>query len=292
MKLAHLILAHKEPSQLERLIKRLNHDSAEIYVQLDAKADIQAFAYLEKQYQVSFIKNRIKIYWGSYSIIQATLNGFEEILATGKQYSHINLLSGQDYPLQHNNRLLDFLFNNTSKNYMHALSIDEEWKDAKPRIQKYHFNDFMFRGKFILQWTINFFMPVRKMPKGLKPYGRSQWFTITPACTLYIINFLKDNPDIRRYFRMTWGPDEFIFQTILCNSPFRDSIVNDNLRYINFKQGEHHPQTLTMADAEELVRSGKFFGRKFNAEQDSAILDYMDAVVENESGYQFKSTAS
>jgi hypothetical protein len=291
MKLAHLILAHKDPLQLERLVKRLSHPSAEIYIQLDAKTGMKAFDYLQKLYKVSFIQKRVKIDWGSYSIVQATLNGFEEILVTGDQYSHINLLSGQDYPLQNNNRLLDFLFNNTDKTFMHSLSIDDEWIEAQPRIKEYHFDDFTFKGRFSLQKIVNIIMPSRKMPKGLKPYGRSQWFTITPACTSYIINFLKDNPELRRYFRMTWGPDEFIFQTILYNSTFRDSVVNDNLRYIKLKPGEHHPQILTMADAGELIKSGKFFGRKFNAGQDSEILDYMDAIAENGPGYQFKSTA-
>ncbi|HMG84026.1 MAG TPA: beta-1,6-N-acetylglucosaminyltransferase [Ferruginibacter sp.] len=291
MKLAHLILAHKDPLQLERLVKRLSHPGVEIYVQLDAKADLKKFDYLEKQPNVFFIKNRVKIYWGSYSIIQATLNGFEEILATGNTYSHINLLSGQDYPLQNNNCFLDFLSKNPGKTFMHSLSIDQEWQEAQPRIRQYHFDDFMFRGRFSLQRIINFILPLRKMPAGLKPYGRSQWFTITPESTSYIIDFIKNNPAVRRYFRMTWGPDEFFFQTILHNSPFKDNIVNDNLRYINFKQGEHHPQTLTMADADELVKSGKFFGRKFNAEEDSDILNYMDVIAENTSGQQFKSTA-
>jgi hypothetical protein len=291
MKLAHLILAHKDPLQLERLVKRLSHPSVEIYVQLDAKADIKTFDYLEKQHNVFFIKRQVKIYWGSYSIIQATLNGFEEILATGNQYSHINLLSGQDYPLQNNNILLDFLFTNSDKTFMHSLSMDDEWQEAQPRIKKYHFDDFTFRGRFSLQRIVNFFTPSRKMPAGLKPYGRSQWFTITPDSTLYIINFLKDNPRVRKYFRMTWGPDEFFFQTILHNSPLKSSIVNDNLRYINLKQGELHPQTLTIANADELVSSGKFFGRKFNAKEDSEILNYMDAIMGNESDHQFKSAA-
>jgi len=292
MKLAHLILVHKDPLQVERLVKRLCHPDADIYIHLDAKAEMELFKYLEELNNVFFIKKRVKIHWGNYSIIQATLNSFDQILSTGNQYSHVNLLSGQDYPLKNNNCFIDFLSNNTNKTFMHSLSIDDEWQEAQPRINRYHFGDFMFRGRHRLQQIVNFFTPLRKMPAGLKPYGRSQWFTITPACALYCINFLKDNPGVKNYFRMTWGPDEFLFQTLLYNSPFRDSIVNDNLRYIHFEPGEHHPQTLTIADADELVRSGKFFGRKFNTEQDSEILNYMDTVAGSESDYQLKSTAS
>jgi hypothetical protein len=35
MKLAHLILAHNQPKQLERLLKRLQHNNADIYIHLD-----------------------------------------------------------------------------------------------------------------------------------------------------------------------------------------------------------------------------------------------------------------
>ena len=38
--------------------------------------------------------------WGEYSVIEAMLNGLREIIATGIGYSHINLLSGADYPLR------------------------------------------------------------------------------------------------------------------------------------------------------------------------------------------------
>jgi hypothetical protein len=68
----------------------------------------------------------------------------------------------------------------------------------------------------------------------------------------------------------------------LLNSHLKNSIVNDHLRYIRFVRGAPNPDTLTIADKEVLINSGKFYARKFNAEQDSAILDYLDEVAENE----------
>jgi hypothetical protein len=280
MRLAHLILVHNNPRQLERLIKRLQHNYVDIYIQLDKKTSIEDFEYLSSLTNVFFIKNRLKVYWGNYSLVQATLNGFEEILETGILYSHINLLSGQDYPLKSNAEILAFLFSNKDKTFMHSLSIEDEWKEAQPRINKYHFGDFMFPGRYRFQAVINYLSPPRKMPIDLKPYGRSQWFTITPDCAKYVINYLKDNPDIRRYFRMTWAPDEFTFQTILHNSQLREKVFNDNLRYIKFLSGNFHPQTLTLDDATSLARSNKLFARKFNEQQDSAILDYLDSLAQ------------
>jgi hypothetical protein len=281
MKLAHLILAHKNPLQVERLVKRLIHPCADIYIQLDGKTSMEAFAHLNA-FNVFFINKRINIHWGNYSIVQATLYAFEEILESDHSYSHINLLSGEDYPLQNNDRLLNFLFNNQHKTFMHSLSIDDEWQEAQPRIRKYHFGDFMFRGRYLLQAVINLFAPSRELPDGYKAYGRSQWFAITPDCAVYVIEILKNNERLRRYFRMTWAPDEFIFQTILHNSPFKDSVVNDNLRYIVFKPGNYHPETMTIADADTLINSGKFFARKFNMESERAIMDHLDFISEAE----------
>ena len=78
---------------------------------------------------------------------------------------------------------------------------------------------------------------------------------------------------------MTFCVDELIFQTILLNSPFKESIVNDHLRVIKFVKGTYRPRTLLISDAEMLVSSGKFFARKFVLEEDTAILDYLDNLA-------------
>jgi hypothetical protein len=40
MRLAHLILANDNPTQLERLVKRLSTDESDIYIHLDIKTEI------------------------------------------------------------------------------------------------------------------------------------------------------------------------------------------------------------------------------------------------------------
>src|SRR4051812_8251666 len=134
MKLAHLLLAHTGPQQLERLITRLQHPDAHCYIHLDLKTDIKPYLFLAQKENVSFIKKRIKVYWGGYSIVQATLNGFEEILASGIDYGFINLMSGQDYPIRSIDAFHDFLSANPGKIFMHFLSVEKEWQEAITRI--------------------------------------------------------------------------------------------------------------------------------------------------------------
>jgi hypothetical protein len=282
MKLAHLILAHNNPQQLERLIKRLIYRNTDIYIHLDTKADIKEFIHLEGLENVFFISNRIEVSWTQYNTVTATLNSFEEILKKGLDYSHINLLSGQDYPLKKAAVIQEFLFKNHDKTFMKYRSVEDEWPETLSRFTKYHLGDYDFPFKFKVQRLMNWFLPKKKLPNGLKPYGFSEWLTITPVCAQYVIDYMKNNPSVRRFFRMTWCPDELVFQTILVNSKLKDSVVNDHLRYIKFIPRAYKPNTLTMEYKEILVNSGKFYGRKFNSEVDSEILDYLDNFIDNQ----------
>lgn len=276
MKTAYLILAHANPKQLERLIGRLIFSDTDIYVHLDLKSDMRAFSYLSVLPNVFFIRNRVKVAWGAYSIVQATVNGFREIVASGKDYGYVHLLSGQDYPLKSNIAIHAFFEANPGKAFMHSLDVYAEWQEAIPRLEYYHLTNYHFPGKFKAEEWMRKLLPKRKMPAGLVPVGRSQWFSISLVHVQYILQFLKENAAVVRFFKFSWAPDELIFQTILFSSPYKKDMVNDNLRYIDWSEGGASPKTITMADKEALAASGKFFARKFNPEVDEKILDWID----------------
>ena len=276
MRLAHLILAYHQPVQLERLVKRLVSGNADIYIQLDIKTNMDAFQHLASLQNVQFVKNRVNVTWGLYSMVEATIQGYQQILQSGVSYTHINLISGQDYPLKDAKTIEDFFFANPDKSFMKFKPIFEEWPESIRRITKYDLGDYQFPLRYQLQGILNKIMPDRKMPEGMKPYGFSQWMTITSDAAAYIVEYLDSHWKAKHFFKMTFCVDELIFQTILLNSPFKDAIINDHLRVIKFIKGTYRPRTLLISDAEMLVSSGKFFARKFVMEEDTAILDYLD----------------
>ncbi|MDR3712090.1 MAG: beta-1,6-N-acetylglucosaminyltransferase [Puia sp.] len=282
MRLAHLILAHNNPPQLERLVKRLIYENTDIFIHLDAKADKSEFAEIERLPNTFFVANRTKVSWADYNMITATLNGIKEILKTGNDYSHINLLSGADYPLKDPASIQKFLFENPDTTFMRFKHVYNEWQESKSRFTLYHFGDYRLPLKWQAQSLANKLLPERKLPNGLEPYGFSQWFTMTPACARYTLEYLEKHAAVRRFFRMTWAADELFFQTILLNSPLKDTIVNDHLRYIKFKRAACNPETLTYADKDALINSGKFYARKFDAARDATILDYLDQVTSSQ----------
>lgn len=277
MKIAHLIFAHNRPLQVERLVKKLISDRADIYMHIDKKSSIDQFAFCDNYSRVFFIKNRVTMNWGNYSMVKAMLSSLDEILQSNVSYSHINLLSGQDYPLQSVDKFENYLFENQGKTFMQYLSIPQEWNNAEERLKRYNLGDWKLPGKFKIQHFINRYFPGRKFPKYLQPYGGSAWFIITPECTRYVLDYLRDNSKLISFIKYIWAVDEIVFQTVLVNSHLKDTIVNEHLRYIHFKDDSPHPTVFTKHDAETLLQSGKYFARKFCLQVDSEILDYLDA---------------
>lgn len=273
--IAHLILVHSKPVQLRRLVNKLMYKDDAVFIHVDLKADLSDFENaLVNLKNIYFIQRRVDIKWGGYEMVEATVNGFKEIIASGLNIDYVNLLSGQDYPLKSMSVLNQFLSNNPGKAFMQCLDIETEWTEALFRIKEFTFNNWKFPGHYRLQQLINFFLPDRKMPEGMVAVGRSQWFTISLKHVIFIVNRLELNPKLVRFFKLTWAPDEFVFQTLLFNSSFKKDIVRDNLRYIDWSEGKENPKLLSVNDFEKLMNSGSYFARKFS--ENDPVLDLID----------------
>lgn len=281
MKIAHLILAHTAPAQLSKLIDALEDENAHCFVHLDRKADLNSFSFLQNSPQVTLVPDHVDVGWGAYSIVEATIRGFRAIAGSGIDFGYVNLLSGADYPLQSPSAIHDFFARNKGKNFIEYYSVYNEWTEAIPRLNQYHLTNYNFPGKYAVQKWINRLLPVRTMPAGLEPVGRSQWMSLTADAVGYILEYLDKHPEVVRFFKLTWAPDEIIFQTILYNSTFRSTLVNDNLRYIDWSKGQASPKVLTEQDLEAMSESGKLFARKFDLARFPAVIAKLDKKIKD-----------
>lgn len=285
MRIAHLIMAHKNPDQLLRLIKRLKSIHADVYVHLDAKVDITPFNHILATQGVNFTSNRNNCTWGGFSLVRAIFNSMQEILESGKDYGFINLLSAQDYLVKDADSLYEFLNANINSNF---VSFDTEensewWQNASGRYQKYHLTDFNIKGKYLAQKIINKIMPIRKPPHNLKLFGssKSSWWTITGECAAHITQRFFADAKLRRFLKYCWGIDEIIIATLIMNSPFKNSVINNNLRYIDWSEGNAHPKILLKNNLNDILNSKMLFARKFDTEIDTEVLDALDSMVQN-----------
>jgi hypothetical protein len=127
---------------------------------------------------------------------------------------------------------------------------------------------------------VNRLMPKRKLPLGYSHYGGSAWWSLSKECARYCLDFLEAHPGLLNYYKYTWGGDEFIFQTIIMNSPeWRQKVVPDNLRYIDWADKKPSPKTLNRQDIPNMMASGKLFARKFDLALTPGIFREIDALA-------------
>ena len=282
MRIAHLITVHKNPTQVERLLGALTHKDADFYLHVDKNVDIRPFAHLARLPRVQLTRTRVAVRWASYRFTEALLECTREILATGQPYDFINLLSGQDYPIKPVETIHQFLARHVGYSFLSFEGEDSRWwGHARSRIEQYHTTYYQFKGQYRLQSLLNKLLPKRRFPLPYALYGGpdGSWWTMSAACAAYFVEFVDGHPELRWFCRFTWGSDEFLPATILLNSPLKDTIINENYRYIDWSGGGANPKLLTMADVAALARSPKLFARKFDPAHDAEILDVVDQTL-------------
>jgi Core-2/I-Branching enzyme len=282
MRIACIIMAHKEPHQIERFIKKFKSLPFDFYIHLDKKINREPFDYLLDIPQVYFIKKRIRVRWASYNFFHAEIQSFKEVLSGGTEYDFISVMSGQDYPIKPVSEIFQFLEKRPGKNFISYEDDGVWWSRAITRINKYHFTNFGFRGRYRIQFLLNALLPVRKFPLPYSLYGgpRAMCMTLSKDCAAYIVEFIESNKKLRNFLRFTWGADEFMIPTLIMNSKFKSTVVNNNFYYIDWSKAGASPKTLGSEDFELLLASDKMLARKFDIQIDSTIFDLLDKGVD------------
>ncbi|MES2888236.1 MAG: beta-1,6-N-acetylglucosaminyltransferase [Pseudomonadota bacterium] len=278
MRIAHLILAHKDLDQLARLVDVLRHPGHCFFIHLDARAPCfaQAVAHFAKAADVTLVTPRVRCRWGHFSLVEATLQGLRTVMAQATPFDHVNLISGQDYPLKRPAEMERYLAARPGCQFINffPLHANNPWTQqggpyqALQRIEGVHL---AFRSRWL-------HLPLkRKMPNGWTPYGGSQWWTLTGPCVQWLMQRLEQQPAIKRFFRHTFIPDELFFQTLIMNSPFAEQAVNDNLRYVDFSRANPTPPAVLLeADYGELLQVDKLFARKLEPRRSHHLMALID----------------
>lgn len=79
----------------------------------------------------------------------------------------------------------------------------------------------------------------------------------------WVLNSAISNDLLGRLTDSTCG-EEVFFQTIFLNSPFKNQVVNDNLRYTDWSV-HCPPKVLTVEDYDKIINSHKLFCRKIDS---------------------------
>jgi hypothetical protein len=277
MRFACLIVTHTSAELTARTINKLDNGDFDFYIHLDKKVDLSTHQELFDKPNVTFIKDRLDAKWAGYTVVEASFKCIREIIASGKEYGFIIMLSGQDYPLKSAGDISAFLSKKAGKQLIKHWDFETEWEEGFERIHKFHFTDKSFKGRYIVQRIINKIIK-RKPPTDLRFYGTSSaYWTLSPDCARYVMDYIEHRPVFKRFLKYTWGSDEFIYHTIIMNSPYVKQVENNDYRYIDWSAGGSHPKLLMAEDYDSIVATDNVFGRKFRIDHDEKILDMLDA---------------
>ncbi|WP_343689982.1 beta-1,6-N-acetylglucosaminyltransferase [Chitinophaga sp.] len=260
MKIGFIILAHKNPLQLERLMNRLWHPDSYFLVHIDMTRDASPFwpVFAKFPNDRLLLVEREASQWGTFGLVKAPLNAIREGLDQWP-LDYFVLISAQDYPLVTVEALHAYFETHRNKVFLESFPLpDARWQLGGA--SRFPYFDHM-----------NTLLPL---------HGGSQWWSMPATCGRFLLDFLDYNPDLLEYFRFVFIADETFFHSVLhnCEEDFIvDNIVNNNLRHIVWSNaGDCNPKTFTIADFEELSTSDKLIARKFDIEKDVAILDAID----------------
>ena len=281
MEIAYLVLAHEKPHQLARLLQALGTEGARIFVHVDLAASLEAFvancAYIRN---VEWARHRVDVRWGGFGVVQATLNLMSQALEAGR-YDYLLLLSGADYPIVSNARIVAELDSGNGSEFINCTPMPAP-EVGKPmsRLDRYFFAPKNRRNVFARLLNRALRIGPRRNPSRalghMQPYGGSGWWCLSSACATYVLEFVQENPAFVRFFRRTCIPDEMFFQTIVANSRFARNI-RPALFYADWsRKAPPYPAVLDSTDLHRLRGSGRLFARKFDIDGDPGVFDLID----------------
>lgn len=285
---AYVLLSHEWPAGHHRLIDRLLSSGSPVVIHVDKGVRQRPFA----RSDVSQVTSRVDVNWGGWTLVEALLRAMECALDQHPEATHLQILSGRDYPARPAAEFHRLLAEDPSRSFVafqdmtapgaQFANIPGEWCSLD-LYAKLPFD----ADRLVMR--LNRRLPDRAIPGGMVPYRGSAFACLSADGARYIVNHLRNprNRALVRYFKTIRIPDEIVFPTVMANGPLAptlqgwpfDSGLMGGLHYIDWTPTRENPAVLTLADYDAIVASGRFFVRKVGERVSDALVAALDARI-------------
>jgi hypothetical protein len=289
VRIAYLVLSHRNPGQVLRLVAALSEGpAAEVLVRHDPR-----FSSLDetelRRLGARGIHDDVDFEWGGWSQLQMLVACLKRARELDPDW--LLVLSGQDYPLRPMAAIeADLARSGHDALLGHAWELDTSAPPAPPEDEFFlrcayrHYSARLPR----LPGRLRPLAYTRELPRqvGIRrarlPFGddfrcfvSADWLTLNRRALEAVLAASRDRP-LMRFYRRVAIPSESFFASVLLNdSSLR--VARDNRRFASFEGPmTPHPDTLTSADLDRVLASGCDFARKFDTEIDAEVLDALD----------------
>ena len=280
---AFLITAYKNKEQLIRLVSTLQKEGL-VYVHIDKKStEISVKEMRALQFENATFFSKYRIPWGGYAHLLAAIDMVKMALKDSR-VTYMHILSGQDQ--------LTVSWEELHKRFD---ACEQIYMSIQPREA---FNDIVrerFEHRLISTRVVPFQKQLDKWNKKYKKYQKKKglkwdgiapfkdlykgmlWVSMPRQAAQYCIDFTRKHKEFMRELSHVHIPEEFFFQTILANSPMKEKIEKDNLRYTIWeRKNGSSPAILDETDYDAIVASDCIFARKIDSEISAKLVEKLE----------------
>jgi len=290
VKIAYLILGHRNPRLIKKAVECLACDDAAFFIHIDAKFSLEPFNDIRGE-KVFFIEDRRPVYWGEFSQTEAIFLLTQRALAAPQRHDYFVLMSGSDFPLRSGLYIRDFLAANQGREFISMIKLPGPGMPLS-RINTIRFPStrpvlrFIFRALAKMGFAQRDY---RKYLGSMEPYTGHTWWALSRAACEYIISTRQRQPELERFYENTHASDETLIHTILGNSPFK-SKIRRHLVFEDWHSPAHHPEMINAQHLEYFESQNKvaprdahgpgemLFARKFS-DENMALVERVAAMI-------------
>ncbi|KAM6250070.1 xylosyltransferase 1 [Porphyrio hochstetteri] len=288
VRIAFVLVVHGRASrQLQRMFKAIYHKDHFYYIHVDKRSNYlhrQVLQFASQYPNVRVTSWRMATIWGGASLLSTYLQAMRDLMEmTDWPWDFFINLSAADYPIRTNDQLVAFLSRYRDMNFLKSHGRDNARFIRKQGLDR------LFLECDTHMWRLG----DRRIPEGIAVDGGSDWFLLNRKFVEYV-TFSNDDlvTKMKRFYSYTLLPAESFFHTVLENSPYCDSMVDNNLRITNWNrklgckcQYKHivdwcgcSPNDFKPADFHRFQQTARptFFARKFEAVVNQEIIGQLD----------------
>lgn len=279
MKQAFLITAYKDYESLLDLVNLFTKTGL-CFVHVDKKSKTITDENIKTLNQIEGceVVREYDIKWGGFAHIRAIVRLMMMALSH-EEVSYMHLLTGEDYPLvsvEELDRL--FLGEKKDKIYFSYMTPEMLPETVTKRYQYInYFQDKNVKNKVL--WLIQDLTVQLQRMLGRKRdhigefkdnqiYKGLVYISQPADIARYVVNYISKHRSFWEDLKRCQVPEEFFFQTILMNSEFKERVIDQELRYMDWSKGDGaSPCYLEDADFDQVMKAKKegcLFARKFH----------------------------
>jgi hypothetical protein len=291
--IAYILLCHKDVDAIAAKATSLTAKGDCVAIHFDANAPKPQFEKLRTALagndRVVFARRK-SCGWGEWSLVDATLSGARAAIGAFPRATHFYLISGDCMPIKTAEYARDFLDEHDSDFIESFDFFASDWIKTGMReerlIYRHWFNERTQPRRFYATYQAQKRLGLtRAIPRDLRIMIGSQWWCLRRRTIEAILDFIARRPDVMRFFRTTWIPDETFFQTLVHHLVPQSEIESRTPTFLMFSD-YGMPVTFYNDHYDMLTAQDALFARKISPEARD-LKDRLDSLYQ-ETGVEFR----